>query len=165
MQFLVVQYNATFIVYYFHVNLLTSPVVRYLKISVSLLQYFFEFVANLLFSVYYYYHLLLLLCKFVKHRVLIRRPLRESAVVKSEAQWSMDDNVIVRPIWNRTFLILTDDERIKWRGMTMAILDVRYEGSPDLRTLYVNVATLKSILHFETFRSRLKTHVYRLSYC
>ena len=50
--------NATFffIVYYFHVNLQISPVVRYLKTTVSLLQYFFEFVANLLFSVYYYYY-------------------------------------------------------------------------------------------------------------
>ena len=43
-------------------------------------------------------------------RVLKRRPLSESAVVKSEAQWSMDNNVIGRPVSNITFLILTDDE-------------------------------------------------------
>ena len=50
-------------------------------------------------------------------RRMLKRPLSESAVVKSEAQWSMDDNVVGRPVWNRTFLILTDDERSKWRGM------------------------------------------------
>ena len=150
--------NATFIVYYFHVNLLTSPVVCYLKTTVSLLQYFFQFVANLLFSVYYYYYyyyLILLIWKFEIRRVLKHRPLSESAVIKSEAQWSMDDNVIGRPVSNRTFLILTDDERSRRRGMAMAILDERYEGSPDWRTLYVSVATFKSILHLFDSQCRL----------
>ena len=75
-------------------------------------------------------------------RVLKRRPLSESAVVKSEARWSKDNNVIGRPLWN---LILTDDECSKRQGMAM--LDERYEGSLDWRTLYVSVATLESILH------------------
>ena len=68
-----------FIVYSFHVNLLTSPLARYMKKSVLWLQYIFEFVANLLFSVYYYfyYYLLLLLFKFVMRRMLKRRPLSE----------------------------------------------------------------------------------------
>ena len=30
-------------------------------------------------------------------------------------------------------------------GITMAILDENYEGSPDWRTLYISVATFKSI--------------------
>ena len=75
--------------------------------------------------------------------MLKRRPLSESAVVKSETQWRMDNNVIERPVWNRMFL--TDDKRSKRRGM--AILDEGCEGFPDWRTLYVSVATLKSILH------------------
>ena len=87
--------------------------------------------------------------------MLKRRPLSESAVVKSEAQWSMDDNVIGRPLWNRTFLILTDDERSKRRGIAMAILDERYEGSPDWRSLYVSIAILKSILHLIGSQCRL----------
>ena len=67
--------------------------------------------------------------------------------VESEAQWSMDDNVIGRPVWNRMFLILTDDERSKRRGMAMAILDERCEGLSDWRITYVSVATLKSVFH------------------
>ena len=55
--------------------------------------------------------------------MLKRRPLSESAVVKSEAQWRMNNNVIGRPVWNRMFL--TDDKRSKRRGMAMAILDER----------------------------------------
>ena len=77
--------------------------------------------------------------------MLKSRPLSESALVKSEAQWRMDNNVIGRPVWNTT--LLTDDKRSKRRGMAMAILDEWCEGSPDWRTLYVSVATLKSILH------------------
>ena len=54
-------------------------------------------------------------------RMLKRRPLSESAVIKSEVQWRLNDNVIGRPVLNRTFFI--DDKRSKRRGMAMAILD------------------------------------------
>ena len=42
---------------------------------------------------------------------------------------------------------VSDDDRSERRGITMAILDEKYEGYTDWRTLYVSVATLKSILH------------------
>ena len=47
------------------------------------------------------------------------------------------------------------DERSERRQIAMAILDERYEGSPDLRTLYVSVATLKWILHLIGSQCRL----------
>ena len=88
-------------------------------------------------------------------RMLKSRPLSESAVVQSETQWSMDDNFIGSPVWSRTILILTDDERSKRRRMAMALLDERYEGSHDWRTLYVSVAILKSILNLIGSQCRL----------
>ena len=92
------------------------------------------------YSYYYYANLWCAACWNVVHW-------ENSPVVESKAQWRMDDNVIGRPVWNRMFLILTDDERSKRRGIAMAIIDERYEGSPNWRTIYVSVATLKSILH------------------
>ena len=56
--------------------------------------------------------------------VLKRRPLSDSSVVNSEAQWSMDNNVIGRSDCNITFLILTDDEYSKRRGMAMGDIKV-----------------------------------------
>ena len=50
---------------------------------------------------------------------------------------------------------VSDKERNERRETVMAILDKRYDGSPDWRTLYVSIATLKSILHLIGSQCRL----------
>ena len=42
---------------------------------------------------------------------------------------------------------VSSDDRSDRLGTAIAIFDERYDGSPDSRTLYVSVATLKLILH------------------
>ena len=52
------------------------------------------------------------------------------------------------------------DDRSDRLGTAIAIFDERYDGSPDSRTLYVRVATLKLILHLTTGLAMLMSYYF-----